>query len=675
MKSTTYNWCRLLTLLFISWFGLDLLLASSQQTTTKWFAAYTTTVSANAGRISRPEHRHPSPVAVQNQTKLGQLNRTQRIFGLSLMDALNSSSKRTRPSLINQLKPENKESRHHKKSRRKTYDSTLELDSYSTSIFTNISLPVPSFPFLRQGYIWDPDGPGEMGRGVVITPGEEDAEEMFKINQFNLLASDRIAVNRTLSDVRPPRCKAWIYPSNLPKTSVIIVFHNEAWSTLLRTVHSVINRSPAHLLEEIILVDDASLLKGHEWLETDLEAYISTLPVTVRLVRTESRKGLVGARLLGVEASKGTVLTFLDSHCECTQGWLEPLLERINKDKTRVVCPVIDSISDTTFEYVSLNGMANIGGFSWFPDFVWRVAPRKERQRLYGDVNLPLRTPAMAGGLFSVHREFFEYLGGYDRGMKIWGAENLALSFKVWQCGGSLEVIPCSHVGHVFRSKTPYSFPDDPGYTLLRNNRRVLEVWADEFKHFFYSLTPVYRQVDYGDVSEEKMLREKLQCKTFKWYLETVYPDHPLPMEFHTLGAIKNEGANMCLDVFGGGQEGHPGSMASVAPCHGVGLGQVFSYNAKSQLQHDRMCLTFLKNDDFLLLHICEPDDYLNAGQRWNYNARTEMFINVASGRCLDIKQSDDHGQSMYIATSMCNQLHTQKWTQHNITLEETWFR
>ena len=49
-----------------------------------------------------------------------------------------------------------------------------------------------------------------------------------------------------------------MYPRRLPQVSVIVIFNNEALSTLLRTVHSVVNRSPVELLSEVILVDDAS---------------------------------------------------------------------------------------------------------------------------------------------------------------------------------------------------------------------------------------------------------------------------------------------------------------------------------------------------------------------------------------------------------------------------------
>lgn len=48
-------------------------------------------------------------------------------------------------------------------------------------------------------------------------------------------------------------------------------------------------------------------------------------------------------------------------------------------------------------------------------------------------------------------------------------------------CGGTLEIMPCSKVGHIFRHRRPYGSPDGED-TMLHNSLRVAYVWMDDYK-------------------------------------------------------------------------------------------------------------------------------------------------------------------------------------------------
>ncbi|KAI7809090.1 polypeptide N-acetylgalactosaminyltransferase 5 [Triplophysa rosa] len=495
----------------------------------------------------------------------------------------------------------------------------------------------------------DPQAIGQFGQPAQVPRDKEpESRRRWGEGHFNVFLSDQIPVDRAIPDTRPHSCSESLVHDDLPSTSVIFCFVDEVWSTLLRSVHSVLNRSPPHLLKEVILVDDCST---KDYLKEQLDVYMSQFS-KVRIIRLKERQGLIRARIAGADAATGEVLTFLDSHVECNIGWLEPLLERVYLDHRKVVCPVIEVVNDKDMSYMLVDNFQR-GVFRWPLVFGWNALPEEYIRKNQMKDSDPIRCPVMAGGLFSIDKKYFYELGSYDPGLDVWGGENMEISFKIWMCGGEIEIIPCSRVGHIFRGDNPYKFPKDRVKTVERNLARVAEVWLDEYKEIFYSHG--YHHLldksitDIGNLTEQIQLREKLKCKSFKWYLDNVYPDLNAPL-VKADGLIFNVGTRKCL-IFQNG-------ILSFDKCDLSNKSQHFSYTWLRLLRHNTSCVAPRE------MHvIMEPCDNAKPHLRWVHKSSavlTEhlMMEGHSQPMCLEAENNSDG-----ILLKGCDSINTlQKW-------------
>uniref|UniRef100_A0A8C2H609 Polypeptide N-acetylgalactosaminyltransferase n=1 Tax=Cyprinus carpio TaxID=7962 RepID=A0A8C2H609_CYPCA len=470
-------------------------------------------------------------------------------------------------------------------------------------------------------------GVGEQGRPYPLTDSDR-MDQAYRENGFNIFVSDRIALNRSLPDIRHPNCKTKLYTEDLPNTSIIIPFHNEGWSSLLRTVHSVLNRSPPQLIAEIILVDDFS---DKEHLKAPLEEYMVRLP-KVRILRTKKREGLIRTRLLGAAAAKGQVITFLDSHCEANVNWLPPLLDRIAENRKTIVCPMIDVIDHDNFAYETQAGDAMRGAFDW-EMYYKRIPIPAQLQK--PDPSDPFESPVMAGGLFAVDRKWFWELGGYDTGLEIWGGEQYEISFKVM------------------------------------NLKRVAEVWMDEYAEFIYQRRPEYRHLSAGDVSVQKELRSRLNCRSFKWFMTEVawdLPKHYPPVEppAAAWGELRNIGSGLCMES----KHFSSGSPIRLEKClKGRGEptwshGQVFTFGWREDirvgdpLHTKKVCFDAVSHNSPVTLYDCHG---MKGNQLWAYRKDKSLYHPI-SNSCVD----SDAAQKRIFMNSCDSSSLSQQWLFQN---------
>lgn len=415
--------------------------------------------------------------------------------------------------------------------------------------------PIPEFP--SPGH--DTPNTGEGGLIAITLTSEEQTKVSHSLSLwgFNLVASDKVNMDRVPADLRMEECKRWDYPDKLPAVSVILVFHNEGFSTLLRTVHSVVNYSPPEMLHEVVMLNDGST---RDYITNGtIDRYIKRWDGLVKIFHNDKREGLIRARTIGGKHSTGSVLLFLDAHCEVEPNWLPPLITPIAKNYKVSTVPMIDAIDGNTYAFEPQQGgdENNLARGAWDWNFDWKRIPlnpiEKARRKT---VTEPFRSPAMAGGLFAISQRWFAELGWYDDKLEIWGGENFELSYKLWQCGGELLFVPCSRVGHIYRMPGwgGNGTPDDlKGKNFIAvNYNRVIETWWDDnYKKYYYERRPENKKVDPGDLTEVLAVKEKLQCKDFSWYMKEIAYDIPKywPMvqpKNSAWGILKNEGTGKC---------------------------------------------------------------------------------------------------------------------------------
>ncbi|MEQ2222814.1 hypothetical protein ILYODFUR_030315, partial [Ilyodon furcidens] len=274
-----------------------------------------------------------------------------------------------------------------------------------------------------------PGSPLFKGWGENLSEDEQkEAQVLFEKYGYNVFLSDRLPLDRPLPDTREKGCLTKTYSKDLPTIGVVLIYLNEALSVLKRALRSIIDRTPKHLLKEIIMVDDNS---SNENLKGDLDAYVKSLEeqnpsLRITRVRHTEQKGLAHARVSGWRAATADVVAILDAHIEVHELWAEPLLTQIKADRTVVVSPVFDRVNFDDLKVIHYFPAAH--AFDWA---LWCMYESfsPDYYKL-NDSSLPGKSPSVMGILVA-DRKFLGEIGVLDEGMKVYGGENVELGIRL----------------------------------------------------------------------------------------------------------------------------------------------------------------------------------------------------------------------------------------------------
>ncbi len=248
----------------------------------------------------------------------------------------------------------------------------------------------------------------------------------------------------------------------LPRVSIVIPVFNKVDFT--RKCLDALNRSTPRGLYDCIIVDNASTDGTGE--------YLKSLGDSVKVITNQSNLGFAKACNQGAKAVTEPYILFLNNDTEPQPGWLESLLDVLDKDPCLAAAGSKMIFPDGTIQHAGVLILDD----RKLPDPLVARHIYYNKPSDFREANEPRTYQALTAACLLIRREVFEEVGGFDE--EYWnGYEDIDLCFKLQEKGWALVYQPGSVLIHHESKSGPERF------TKVRENiQRLHERWLGRIK-------------------------------------------------------------------------------------------------------------------------------------------------------------------------------------------------